>query len=153
MIIDVNAWHKFLATESGNPGHYADAKPVRKWLKNSGKIACSPETLREIFQNQEAKTALNSYWGTGTFQLVASGEIDRHVRNNRTYSQQRRKIRSNDLHILDLAATITGGRSRNCVALWTDDEDLIEDFKKMKLGKVYKNRTHARTVLDKTKCP
>ena len=152
IIIDANALHKFLAKKSDNPEHYADAQPVRRWLEKTGKIACSPETLREV--SQAAETRLTAaYKRAAKLQLVTQDEIDKHVRNDRTYGQQRRKLRSNDRHILDLAATITAGRSRSCVALWTDDQDLIGDFKDMGLGRVYKNRTHARTVLDKTECP
>ncbi|MCY4325400.1 MAG: PIN domain-containing protein [Betaproteobacteria bacterium] len=145
MIVDANAWHKFLAIAN------ADAKPVRQWLdRQGGKIAYSEETFQEV--PTSAQRQLRAYKQAGKARLVQPEEITGYINKSGKYARQRETAKSNDLPILDLAACIAKGRGRDCVALWTEDDDLVADFKSMKLGRVYAGKQHKKYVLGQTKC-
>ena len=141
IIIDANVLGKFLADRPDD-----DAAPVQAWLlKRKGKLVYSTggKFAREIVG--KARRRLLDY--------VRAGLAVEEVRRERLLEEEQGladDIKSDDPHVLALAR-VSGAR-----LLYTDDGDLIADFKTKRFidrprGKVYSSAAN-RTLLSRTKC-
>lgn len=140
IIVDASKFKEFFNSTN------KDSEPVRKWLNNGGKLIYSTcGKFAQDFSKHKKKIMLKNYVRDGKAFLVP---CKRFIAQEQ-YFKNCKLLKSNDPHILALAK-YTGAR-----LLYTEDPDLIKDFKNLELlrpkGKIYSRRSNA-DLLTKTKC-
>ncbi len=141
IIIDANKLGDFL-----NPRHQ-ESEPIRQWLKRKGKLiySTSGKFAKEIGRGNREK--LKRHWQKGEADLVSHKEF---IAEEQAFKNCA-LVKPDDPHILALVQH-TGTR-----LLYTEDLNLIKDFKNNKLihkprGKVYSRAKNADLLTD-TACP
>ncbi len=136
IIVDANQMGTFLR-EPRRP----EVEPIHKWLEKSGRLIYSDDGQFRRELGHTAKQKLQGYVQAGVAKGIPSSSFHAIEANY----QSNENVKSDDAHILALAKH-TGAR-----LLFTEDKNLIEDFKNKDLinkprGKVYKNQEHAHLL-------
>ena len=137
IIVDANCLGEFLSDPATE-----NAAPIRNWMtKRGGLIVYSTGGAFETEVGHRQRRRLDIYVRAGQARVVPASQFAADERALRARTDRR----SNDPHVLALARA-TGVR-----LLYTNDDDLVEDFKNKKFidqprGKVYSSAANARLL-------
>ena len=141
IIIDANKMGSFLTDPPDDT-----TAPIHDWLETKGgKIVYSTGGKFAAEIGRRARDRLGIYARSGKAILVDAGRLQADE------SRLAPRIESNDPHMLALAL------ASQARLLYTDDADLIKDFKNKRFidnprGKVYRRGRQAKTLLTKSSC-
>ena len=135
MILDANKFSDYV-----NPDDL-DMEPVRRWMKNRGKMVYSPtEKLKqELDRHEKMRLQIDEYRKNGSLKQYPAQEVEK-------VKDKLPQLRSDDSDIIALAQVAVVG------LLVSGDIDLHVDFKTVIGGSVYQTRRHRR-LLRRDTCP
>ncbi len=122
-----------------------EIKPVKDWMKKSGKIVYGNAGRLKIELHRSTKMLklFADYRKQGKLKLIGSEVID-----DKSRALNQHTLRSNDRHIIALAQA-----SMVRVLVTSGDHRLINDFKRLiQGGKVYMKKSH-KHLLKQDLCP
>ncbi len=144
IIIDANRLGAFF-----NPSEdsFADVEPIRKWLRQGGKLVYSTAGKFKGEILGKARERLKEYRRRGLAKLPSETAFNNALRE---VKEKEHLLRSDDTHVLALAKA-TGVR-----VLFTGDRNLMNDFRNKAiidpLGRIYSSRRNAN-LLHRNTCP
>lgn len=124
-----------------------DMAPVRIWVeKKNNRIAYSPteKNEKELGPRGKMRDIVNVYRRQGKIKIIAKKEVEAKLKD-----LKKKRIKSNDLHIIALA------QASRATLLVTKDANLKSHFKNrdlIKNGKIY-DRKKNKKLLEKHRCP
>ncbi len=133
--MDANKFSDYLDLEN------VDMEPVRRWMKNQGKMVYSPtEKLKqELDRHDKMRQQIDQYRANGRLKQYSAQKVE-------MFKQELPQLQSDDPDVIALA----------CVAevklLVSGDTALHADFKSVVRGSVYQTRNH-RDLLRPDTCP
>ena len=134
IIVDASCLGEFLSDPVNE-----DAAPIHKWLTNrGGRIIYSTGGAFEREVGRQQRNRLTAYVRAGQARVIPAGQFA----SDEQALRARTDRRSDDPHVLALA------RATSVRLLYTNDRNLIEDFKNKKFidhprGKVYSRAANA----------
>lgn len=135
LVLDANKFSDYLDLEN------LDMEPVRRWMRDQGKMVYSPtEKLKqELNRHDKMRQQIDQFRANGRLKLFSAQKVE-------MFKQRLPQLQSDDPDIIALA----------CVAevnlLVSGDTDLHTDFKSVVGGSVYQTRAHRRLLRPDT-CP
>ena len=133
IILDANCMTDFLDCDK------MDMEPVRRWLRERGKIAYAPT---EEFQKEmigKFRPKIDELRRAGQLKQFSANTVDATQKNLPPYQ-------SDDPHIIALGLVV------EVKVLVSYDEKLGKDFGKINNGKIYKRQSHSH-LLKRDLCP
>ena len=139
MLIDSNIWGEFFKKTK-------DSQPIHNWINKGGKLVYSDhnQIKKEMGRVKKILKFIQSrkQAGLDPLKIISKDQVEEEIKIiKKTYP-----LKSDDPHILALA------RAGGATLLYSKDEKLNTDFKKIIKGKIYKNKKN-KNLLTQNTCP
>lgn len=144
IIVDTNRIGDFFSKPNND-----DVDPIHKWLERKfGVLIYSTGSKFADELQYKTRRLLKEYAKAGHAKLIPASVFE----EDEQHLQENPAVKSNDCHVLALA------RVADVRILFTEDQDLMEDFKNPNLinkprGKIFSGKQNEKELLNNWRCP